>query len=921
MALKDLKSDLSKFRIPKKNPLESKERIDVNRKQNQTPLSSMVESAPKIPRSQTTTNKEGVEPRKFDNSPNFLGETTPSSTDNTVQFLGETTPNKADNSSQFLGETTPSKMDNSENFLGETTPNKFNLEERFLGETDPNKFDNSENFLGETNPNKFDNSENFLGETTPTPANNQSRFLGETTPTPANNQSRFLGETTPTSTNNTGQFLGETTPSSTDNTGQFLGETTPARFPYILRQENEGKEPGEVNYFSDIHANGFTSNMYPKGGPKKRSQFIGVDPSQTQFDGATSLYGTLDLTNFIVDDDATGFTKDMFPRGSSKKPSQFTGVDSAGTVFDEKSSEYSNTKSLYNGLSYRPGYGRFKFDKETGNVQRYSESNKYLIDNELTLLGISQLQEMRSSPSFLDEMYNKYNLKDDSFNTGLGLFRHPLILRGIQRKGISKGEPQSWGVLGVTFDDGLIRGGAITSTVRAAIDAARIGSWFASVEGLLWSTKQVGLQRTNRFAKIWTPINLLTSIGGQHIGLRPDRSGIIGLDVTGKYSEPIIGGYKDKIKKIYEKDTLSLSSFIGIPFSTQTDKRGGFDSLYGIGVTTTTRYENTFNNPSQRSGNETAKYTQKYEPLNTQAWFNPSNPDEFNTYSDDLPIDDEEAKNFGLAIQPNETGGGISSKTDGNPITNYETIAYGNIPKRGANDPIIDFRSLLDGDEKERAKNSDYTNKRLERKGTTFLSFPDYGQLTSADRIDYTKGTKEYDGVNASAVGDDEMNDLVKLLFQVHNDTSSRIQFRGTVSGITETFSPSWESFKYSGRADQAYKYTTFERSISFNFKVYPTSKAELIPMYRKLQHLSSMTMPQYGGANGYQGILVDFTLGNLWKKQLSFIEQLSYTFSDDTPWDIGEGASMGIDVQIGLKLLGNRLPQYRSKVYDLNGL
>jgi hypothetical protein len=97
MALKDLKSDLSKFRMPKKDPLENKKIDEVNKKSNQTPLSSMVDSAPKIPRSTTTTNKEGVNPQKMDNSSKFLGETTPSKLDNSSNFLGETTPNKADN--------------------------------------------------------------------------------------------------------------------------------------------------------------------------------------------------------------------------------------------------------------------------------------------------------------------------------------------------------------------------------------------------------------------------------------------------------------------------------------------------------------------------------------------------------------------------------------------------------------------------------------------------------------------------------------------------------------------------------------------------------------------------------------------------------------------------------------------------------
>ena len=40
MALKDLKSDLSKFRMPKLGPLEKKKVTEVNKKLTQTPLRS-----------------------------------------------------------------------------------------------------------------------------------------------------------------------------------------------------------------------------------------------------------------------------------------------------------------------------------------------------------------------------------------------------------------------------------------------------------------------------------------------------------------------------------------------------------------------------------------------------------------------------------------------------------------------------------------------------------------------------------------------------------------------------------------------------------------------------------------------------------------------------------------------------------------
>jgi hypothetical protein len=79
------------------------------------------------------------------------------------------------------------------------------------------------------------------------------------------------------------------------------------------------------------------------------------------------------------------------------------------------------------------------------------------------------------------------------------------------------------------------------------------------------------------------------------------------------------------------------------------------------------------------------------------------------------------------------------------------------------------------------------------------------------------------------------------------------IQFRGAVSGITDTFSPSWDSFKYNGRADQAYKYSSFERSLSFNIQVYATSRVEMLPIWEKLGRLASMTMPQYSSNSGYQ--------------------------------------------------------------------
>ena len=1028
MALKDMKSDLSKYRMPKNTPLESKERKDINKKQNLTPLSSMVESAPKIPRSQTTTNKEGVNPKKvnqtekfkgettpqpMDNSEKFkgettpkpmslveryLGQTTPKQMDNSEKFLGETTPSEMNNSEQFLGETSPKKMDNSENFLGETTPKEMDNKSNFLGETTPKEMDNSQNFLGETTPSEMNNKSQFLGETTPSEMNNKSqflgettpvesdrssKFLGETTPTEMNNKSQFLGETTPTEMNNSEQFLGETTPVDSDrsskflgettptemdnsenflgettptlmnNSENFLGETTPGKFPLNNQLENEGKDFKEVNNFTDIHATGFNSRF----GGVEATKFVGVNPNNTIFDSGNSLYSNIDDNTFTL------------------------------------------------GKSYGDSF-------QNANGMNSGEDG----------FGIGKGHAKRQSPSFLDEQYNKFNLKDDSFNTGLGIFRHPLITRGIQRSGIGNGEPQRWGIGSFAYDEGLIRGGVVTSTVRALVDVARIGGWMLSVEGLLWGVKQLGLQASNpnvetvtgkRLTKQWTPAGTLAAVAGQHIGLHPRRHGILPLPeaVNPEKYETVqrakkqthiddttlgVVGTGNRLVGLLNDSFVTLGSvttssgFKGLPFA-RLQAPGGINSLYGVipggkvptrnedtrfnifdGFTIKNQYSPIGNDPSSGPtagsisslpfdrdktplGTQIKDSTDEYKPL-----FSPEGPNKADNdskqngkagriYNDEetypvLENDREEISGIDLGKvyesakedKPIDETNEVHKKydnpfaklknTDGEShnieklesselIKGYETIAYGKMPDRVAGDTEVnDFRSLLDGDEKKRADKSAYVDNSLQAK----FGFTNPGKV-GADRTDYDT-SHAIDPIQSSDINSAEQSDLVRLIFNKHGG-GSRLQFRGAVSGITETFSPGWEGLKYNGRADSAFVYKTFERSLSLNFKVYPTSKAELKPLYKKLQRLSTMTMPNYGGSNGYEGILLDFTLGNLWIDHLCFIDSLSYTFSDEVPWDIDEGASMGIDVSLGLKLLSNVLPQYNSKVYDLDGI
>ena len=790
MALKDLKSDLSKFRKPIEKPLVDNPRVDVPKSTNQTPLTQFVDKTPSAPKSNTTTPKQGV------------------------------TPNKFDNSSNFLGETSPSKFDNSSNYLGETTPSRMSLEERFLGQTETQEVQQGDKFKGETETSNITQGDRFKGETTPIDYSNTEKFKGETTPSEFRFTQQFLGETTPTEFSLTERFLGETTPNEFDSSAKFLGETDTNNFKFDPKFDLQAKDPKFVNFISDDDARGFS----PFQQPKNNSTFVGVDPSQTQFEGVTPISG-----QFIIN-------------------------------------EYKVTKQNDKGLG-----------------ETYTDE-------------------------VLKTTYNKFNLKEESYNTWP--IKQPFILSGIQRE---KGEPQTLGFGSFSF----IRGGAITSTARAAIDLVRMGQFLLTPRGITWSLKQVGMQRSQRYGKKWTPVNLLANIGGQHLGLKFDRPGVVPMgDETWKYDT---NGYLSTIYNVFKlqtnNDVLPL----------RVDPRGGFDSFYGIGVTTYTRQHNSFFTKGQDLQDQKANFKQSINPFDVKG---------FTPYGESIEGNGNLADRIGevdtrTSDQPNflKSEGLVEGVID---IKDYEFMSLGKIQKRSEKSPSItnDFREDSDKVNAERAKLNDYSQFNVDKR----VNFSSAGKI-GAKRVDWTNlsksspdNTDRWDKVTANEIGNSALNDLVHMFF--YTEGGDKLQFRGTANGITETFSPSWNAQKYTGRADKAYMYSEFERTLSFNFKAYATSRVEMKPMWQKLQRLATFTMPEYS-EESYNGKIVYFRLGSLYGGGQvgvpSLITSLTYTVSDDVSWDIsvlGSKNPIGeipkaIDISIGLTMLPQERYEYGKGFYS----
>ena len=844
MALKDLKSDLSKFRRPVEKPLVDKKRVDVPKSTNQTPLSQFVDKTPSAPKSNTTTPKQGVTPNKFDNSSNFLGETNPTKFDNSSNYLGETTPTKMSLEERFLGQTETQEVQQGDKFKGETETTNITQGDRFKGQTTPQDYSNEEKFKGETTATKFDNTSNFIRfrneniespyATEPKVMNLDAKFLGETTPQDFPFTKQFLGETTSNKMNLEARFLGETDVPDMVLQSPFKGETTPNEFTFDPKLDLQAKEPKFVDFITNDDAKGFS----PFQQPKNNSIFTGVDPSQTQFEGVTPISGQFVLNQYGVDRQNDG---------------------GLGTTYTD---------------------------------------------------------------SVLKETYNKFNLKEDSYNSSV--FKQPFILSGIQRE---TGEPQTLGVGSFSF----IRGGAITSTTRAAIDVVRMGQFLLTPRGITWIAKQSGMQRSQRYGKKFTPVNLLANLAGQHLGLRFDRPGKQPLgDESWKYQAgkpratfTLEEGVTSpgKLRILYDQLDGTTE---GLPYMASTDVRGGFGSTYGIGITTTTRGVNTFGNSSTLEIGF-SKYSESQpdqSPLidritSTYREIPPTSGVPFGITLPEKSTLDKTFEKRGLY----KSDGLIPGQPD---IADYEAISYGTISKLANGDTPSnykgDFRNLktqvargVDSDGNVIPAADDYVQNNLRKTYGFGQTFKTNTQRLSDERLDK---------VGTSGVGAAEQDDIVKLIFKT--EASDSVQFRGTVSGITETFSPSWNGEKPNGRADKMYMMTEFERTLSFNFKAVAYSRMELIPMWEKLKQLATFTMPYYGESTGYRGSLIQFTLGDLWKNHTSFLTSLSYTMSDDASWEIDKDYTIPklVDISVGLTLVGDSIHSENStsNVYDYGG-
>ena len=212
-----------------------------------------------------------------------------------------------------------------------------------------------------------------------------------------------------------------------------------------------GKKPPTTNVIDNTDQKGFDANIMPKGSSRPESRFVGIKGIEYT---STSLLGTLSIlappstdytdTKFVLEGASpsisiSGFAND----GSLLGPRIVMARDAFAHDTFSNGGDAKRANQLGQGTKFpiSPQGNNHGFDSTR---LGFHESNRYS-DSYGVKHKNSGLADTYTENSPIDDMYNKFNLRDDA-TPQLGYIKHPLILRGIQREG--KTDPQRWGLGG-----------------------------------------------------------------------------------------------------------------------------------------------------------------------------------------------------------------------------------------------------------------------------------------------------------------------------------------------------------------------------------------------------------------------------------------------------------------------------------------
>jgi hypothetical protein len=214
-------------------------------------------------------------------------------------------------------------------------------------------------------------------------------------------------------------------------------------------------------------------------------------------------------------------------------------------------------------------------------------------------------------------------------------------------------------------------------------------------------------------------------------------------------------------------------------------------------------------------------------------------------------------------------------------------------------------------------------------KGHKFNTAIGYRKLGNTRWDDINDSIQNSFTSSATEIKTIESSNYTYMKIKVLGETDS-VYFNGTIAGINETVTPEWNPYKYIGSPFKVYTYGGVERSLSFDFKLYCTTRAEKDVMLQKLNYLTALAYPYkqlsnvtYNESATQQTMFapnfIFLTIKSFYNNMFGFVDSLSFTIDDNVSWANFEGkideeketntesTPSIINVQFGMKIVDSK--------------
>jgi hypothetical protein len=248
-----------------------------------------------------------------------------------------------------------------------------------------------------------------------------------------------------------------------------------------------------------------------------------------------------------------------------------------------------------------------------------------------------------------------------------------------------------------------------------------------------------------------------------------------------------------------------------------------------------------------------------------------------------------------------------------NPNGNFVTGDSGQEKQLSRESTLVDIKSFEGFEDKPYLERTQEKVKELEEQKILLSTIDVKLRMGGSQTTQNSRGTaasvdfkNNVQVISSAEITEDPDTDIIPFKIQIITGALGSpkdylLYFRAYLEDLSDNFKGEWNSNRYIGRGESFYNYNGFDRSLGFSFKIAATSRAELIPLYQKLNFLVGSTAPNYGGVGGdvtqtevigpyMRANFTRLTIGDYLSEVPGFFESIDVSWDKSYPWEIKRG-------------------------------